>query len=192
MNFADTLEQMNIELGDTNNVTFSVEEKTRALQKAWNDSSVVKVEWDSSLTFTTDTYQYSKPSGIDTVKDIYLSPTNSGVDFPEPISSDLWEVVEDKIQFSPLANRIIPNGNTLYIKGNNKLDYTSDTLGTTNLQEYVIALGGYNTLTLLGFKKANLFLKNDTSMSELIALRREFKQDIKEYRTRLPKEYEGA
>jgi len=101
-------------------------------------------------------------------------------------------VVDTNIHFKKGASSYIPDGYTLYIKGRVKLDPTTDTLPSSNHEEYIIALGGYNTLTLLGYKKANLFLKNDTSMSELINLRREFKQDVREYRAKLLREYENA
>jgi len=191
MDFNDTLDELNITLGDTGDVTFTSDEKTRALTKAWNDSYVTQVVWDSSITFETGTYQYAIPTGLTTVKDIYISASNSSSDAPEPISSDLWEVVGTNIQLSPKA-AFIPNGYTMYLKGNYKLDPNSDTLDTVNLQEYVLANAGFQTLTLLGHKKINLFLKNDTTMSELIALRREFQRDVKEYRLALQKEYENA
>ena len=128
-----------------------------------------------------------------TVTDIYLSPSNNTTsDFPESISPDLYEIVDGYIQFRNLANSIIPSGWTLYLKGNYKYDYTADTLPTDNLQEYVIALGSYNTLTLLTYAKVNLFLKNDTTLSELIALKRELKQEVLELRGKLQRSYEGA
>lgn len=192
MDYDATLDELNIILGDTGNVTFTPEEKQRALTKAWKDPYVVKTDWDASLTFDTSTYQYTMPSSLTTVKDIYLSASNSSSDFPEKISSDLWEVVDGNIQFKPGANSVIPDGNTLYLKGNYKLDPDTDTLPTPGLEEYVLALAGSNTIDLLKYKKANLFLKNDTSMSELIALGRDFKLDVKEARNRLQREYESA
>jgi hypothetical protein len=192
MDFADTEDELNITLGDSGSVTFTPEEKQRALQKAWKDPYVVKTVWDISLTYDSQTYQYAVPTGVTTVKDIYLSPSNTAYDPPEKIASDLWEVVDGYIQFKSLASSIIPQGNTLYIKGNYKYDYATDTITDNNTQEYVIALAGYNTLTLLGFKKANLFLKNDTTMGELVALRRELKQDVVEARGKLAREFEAA
>ena len=52
MDFNTTLEELNITLGDTDNVTFTQEEKIRALRKAWNDPYVVDVVYDSSLVFS--------------------------------------------------------------------------------------------------------------------------------------------
>lgn len=188
MTFAQSLTQLNIVLGDTGDVTFTSDEKTRALTKAWNDQFVVKTVWDSSLTYTNTDYNYTLPATLTTLKDIYISISNSTTDFPEPISSDLWEVIDGVIQFQ---TNNIPTGYTLYLKGNYKIA-TTDTLDTVNLQEYVTANAGYETLTLLLYKKANLFLKNDVTMSELIGMKRDFKQDVKEFRLRLQREYEGS
>jgi len=192
MNYDDTYEQMNLTLDDNDDVTFSPERKARSLQKAWKDSYVVKRVWDETLTFTQDVFSYAVPTALTTVTDIYLSPSNSSSDAPTPISQDLWEVVDGNIRFRNLANSIIPTGYTLYLKGNYKYDYTADTLPTNALQEYVIALGAYNTLTMLTYSKVNLFLKNDTTLAELVALKRELKQDVLELRAKLQRSYEGA
>lgn len=192
MTFEETKTELNITLGDSDNVTFTPEEKIRALQKAWNDSYVVKVVWDSTLTFDASTSTYTIPTGVDTVKGIYLSNNNSADVFPDPIDAGLWSVIDGSIHFSSLAGRTIPQGYTLFIKGGKKYDYATDTLPTVNLQEYVIALAGYNTLMLLGYKKANLFLKNDTSMGELITLKRDLKDDIRESRAKLLREFQAV
>lgn len=191
MDFDETKTELNITLGDTDNVTFTPEEKIRALTKAWNDSYVVKVVWDSTLTFDPSTYQYTIPTSMDTVKGIYISATNSSSSNPDPIDASLWSVIDGNIHFNALAGRSIPTGYTLYIKGGKKIDPDTDTLDTVGLQEYVIALAGYNTLGMLGFKKANLFLKNDTSMGELITLKRDLKDDVREARAKLLREFEA-
>ncbi len=191
MTYAQSLTTLDTILGDAGDITFTPEEKQRAMTRAWDDSYVVNTIWDSSLTFVTNTFSYNIPSTLATVKDIYLSRTNDSTGFPEPISSELWEVVDGAIHFSPTANSIIPNGYTLYLKGNYKVT-TADTIDNVRVEEYVLDLAGVNTLRLLGFKKANLFLKNDLTMGELIALKRELEQDVREGRLRLQKEYEGA
>lgn len=189
MDFQEFLDALNIQLGDTDNFTFTPEEKERALTEAFNDNYVVKIIWNTTLTFAVGTYQYAKPSGVDVVKDIYIKADNSQ-DYPEKIDSSLWEVVGDNIQFKRGAY-IIPAGYTLYIKGSTK--YTiEDTINETNLQEYVLTVAQYRCLKLLGNKKVNRFLKNDTTMSELIVLKRDLEQDMLSYRRRLPREYEVA
>lgn len=189
MDFATAKTELNTLLGDSSNTTFTDTEKTRALTKAWNDSFVVTTVWDSSLVYKQGVYQYQSP--LTTVKDIYLSPLGDSTPFPDPISNDLWELVAGNIQFTSRVDAIIPDGSTLYLKGNYKLA-TDDTLDAVNLQEYVLSLAGYNTLTMLSHKKANLFVKNDITMGELLALRQQLMVDIKEARARLPKEYESV
>lgn len=178
-------------LGDSADTTFTPAEKTRALTKAFNDPYVVNPVWDTSLTYTQGTYQYSLPAALSTLQDIYISPSGSTQPFPSPIDNNMWELVNGKIQFRQRADYTIPNGYTLYLKGRYSVKST-DTITDPDMQEYVLALAGYNTLTMLGHKKANLFVKNDTTMGELIGLRRELLAEVKEYRARLPKEYESA
>jgi hypothetical protein len=191
MDFATSLTTLDTILGDSDNVTFSVAEKTRAMTRAWNDSFVVTEVWDTSLTYAQGTYQVALPATLTTLKDIYISASGSVQPMPDPISNDLWEIVNGNIQFNQKADNTIPNGYVLYLKGNKKTT-VSDTITPVNMQEYVLALAGYNTLTLLGHKKANLFVKNDVTMGELLGLRQQFATDVKEARTRLPKVYESA
>lgn len=193
MDFDATLDELNITLGDTDNVTFTPEEKQRVLTKAWNDSYVVQAETDSTLTFSVGTNTYAIPDGMTTVTQVGISPSNSlTTDFVDPIGSDLWEVQESSLVFKNAANRTIPDTYTLYLKGKKKLDPESDSIENADLQEYVIALAGYNTLTLLGHKKANLFLKNDTTVAELVTLKRELGADVSYLRGKLATEFEGA
>ena len=190
MDFSTGLSTLDTILGDSGDITFTSAEKTRALTKAWNDPYVHSDGWDTSLTYAQGTYQYTKPTAVDTIQDIYISPSGSTQPFPAPIDSDLWDLVAGKIQFQQRADYTIPDGYTLYIKGRKKLA-TTDSITDVQLQEYVLSLAGYNTLTMLGHKKANLFVKNDTTMAELIGLRRELLAEVKEMRARLPKQFES-
>lgn len=190
MDFADLLEQLNINLGDTDNFTFTPEEKTRALTEAFNDSYAVKTVWDSTTVFDTETYQYAVPGTMNTVKDIYLSASNSTSDEPEKISANLWEVIGTNIQFKNGANRVITDGFTLYIKGSYK--YTiADTVTETNLQEYISTVAQLKCLKSLGTKKLNRFLKNDTSVAEIVGWRNVLTQEVAEARRRLPRDFEA-
>lgn len=190
MDYSDTLDALNIQLGDSGNITFTPEEKARALQKAWNDSFVVKTVWDATTIWAVNTFSYVMPATMDAVKDIYV---NRNVDSGnEPIAADLWEVIDGNMKFRTATNRIFTVGNIVYVKGNYKFDWNTDTLPTTNLQEYVLASAGFNTISLLKYKKANLFLKNDTTVSELIGLGREFDTERKELRGKLLREVQGA
>lgn len=191
MNEAALKAKLNLRLNDTDNFTFTDEEKTEVLDEAIHDDLVVSPVWDSSLTFQTSTYQYTVPVTMTTIQDIYIRTSNSTDTEPETISSRLWEVVDGKLQFKNNAGDVIPQGYTLYLKGNYKYT-TTDTISEINVQEYVLNLAQLNCLNMLGVKKALKFLKNDTSMSEIIAVKRELERKVGQYKQRLPRSFEGA
>lgn len=191
MNFAALKATLDIRLGDTDNFTFTSEEKDETLTEAFNDESVVSEVWDSTLVFDTSTYQYAKPAGVDVVRDIYIKRSNASDTEPEKIDSSLWEVVKGNIQFSRGAFNIIPDGYTLYIKGKTKYTIAS-TIAETSIQEYILNLAQLHCLNMLGIKKSLKFLKNDTSMSEIIAVKRELERKVTQYRQRLPRAFEVA
>lgn len=191
MDFTALKAELNIRIGDTDNFTFTIEEKTSALTEAINDESVVKPSWNDSVTFDSSTYQYAKPSTVDVVKDIYMKRSASTDVFPEKIDSSLWEIVGSNIQFKPISSRFIPDGTVLYLRGSDK--YTiSDTIAETNVQEYILNLSQLHLYTMLGTKKAFKFLKNDTSISEIVTMRRELERKVADYKRRLPRSFEVA
>ena len=193
MNYTESLAEVNLTLNDSDDTTFTPEQKARAVKKAWNDSYVVSDVTDNSLVFVTGTRSYAKPSGFTTVTGIGISASNNlAADFVSPVGTDLWTVQGSNIVFKNNANSVIPTGYVLYITGRKKLDWNTDTLDTTSLQEYVIALGSLNSLTLLSYTKVNLFLKNDTSLGEIIALKRELEQDVTRLRAKLASDFETA
>jgi hypothetical protein len=191
LDYATAQTTLNTIIGDSTDVTFSSSEKQRAVTKAWNDPYVVNEVWNTSLTYATGTYQYTRPAALTSVQDIYVSLTGSSSPFPDPIDASIWEDVNGKIQFNSLADRIIPSGSVLYLKGHYKLT-TSDSIANADMQEYVLALAGVYTLKMLTHKKANLFTKNDVTMSELITLKRDLQQDVTDLRRRLRTSWESA
>lgn len=191
MDFANFLAELNIRLGDSDDFTFTPEEKTSILTEAINDENVVKTVWDTTLTFDSQTYQYAIPSGLTAISDIGISPSNSTSDEPQTISGSYWSVVGSNIQFTNGTNGIITTGYTLYVRGRYK--YTiNDTITETNLQEYVLKAAQYRALGQLSNKKLLRFLKNDTSVAEIVALRRELERDLAGYKRRLPRAFEAA
>jgi len=182
---------LNLRLGDTNNFTFTTDEKSEALNEAFNDESVVSQVWDSSLIFHVNTFQYARPATISVIQDIYIRRSNTTDIEPERINSLFWEVVGSNIQFKPPTNNTIPDGYTLYLKGKSK--YTaSSTITEKNVQEYVLNLAQLHCLNMLGVKKALSFLKNDTSVNEIVAVKRELERKVAQYRQRLPRSFENA
>lgn len=189
MDYDELLAEVNITLGDTTNVTFTPEEKRRALTKAFKDQYVVQDVWDATGIFDNTNYLLTIPTGMTTITDIGIKPSTSA--FPVSVESTYWDVVDGNIHWSEDARNGITNGTTLYALGRKKLT-VDDIVTDEAVQEYIIALTSLNTLTLLGYKKANLFLKNDTTMGELIALKRELQADVREMRNRFAKRFQDA
>lgn len=187
MDQTQLLAELNKRIGDTDNFTFTSDEKTSALTEAINDEYSVTPKWDTSLTFTQGTYQYPKPTGVDSVQDIYIKPSGS-TDYPEKIDSSFWEVIGSNIHFKA-GSDIIPTGYTLYIKSKTKYD-TSDTISEVSVQEYILKLAQLRLYQIMLNKKSMRFLKNDTSVNEIVTIKRELEQDVAKYRQRLPRAFE--
>lgn len=187
MDVDNFLTELNIRIGDSDNFTFTPEEKTSALTEAINDSYVVRQGWDTTLSYTAGTYQYPLPTGTTVVLDIGIKRDNSQ-DNPESIGGG-WSVVANNIQFSGLSS--IPSAYTMYLLTAYK--YTSsDTIAETNLQEYVLSLAQLRLYKIMLAKKTMRFLKNDTTVSEIVATKRDLEQDVARYRQTLPKAYQPA
>ena len=159
-----------------------------AVVEAWNDGWVATPVWDTSLTFSQSTYQYTLPSTVSVVDAIYLKRSTDN--FPEEIDSSLWEVVNGAIIFNQKGNFSIPDGFGLQIRGKYKLAQADD-IPTTDfaLKNYVINLAAWIILRQLTFKKITAFLNNDTSVSELINFRSSVERDVQRYRAQLQQSY---
>lgn len=189
MDYDELEDKLNIRLGDTDNFTFTPEEKQDALTEAFNDSHVLTPVWDSSLTYDVGTYQYALPSGVSVVQDVYIKNDNN-LDEPGKIDSNLWEIVDGNLHFKP-GSTVIPDGWTIYLKGYTKYD-SDDTIAETGVWEYILNLAQLKLMRMLGVKKSLRFLKNDTSMAEVVAIKRELENEVNEYRRRLPRSWEVA
>lgn len=171
-------------LGDTLN-QISADRLTQAIKQAWNDQWVCKPVFDTtSLTYVAGTYQYAVPSSMTTVDAIYLQRDTTVP--PEEIGSELWEVVDGDIIFSKRTYFVIPGGWALQLRGKYKLT-ASDSIDASDyaLQNYVVNLAAWIALRQLGFSRVMAFLKNDTSMSELVAFRNMVEKDMLRYRAQL-------
>ena len=182
MQFTNFLTQLNLMLGDSNNFALSTDQKSQNLTAAFNDNWAVTVAWDNSLTFSISQYQYAIPPTITNVTDIYLERDVS--QFPEAISRELWEVVQGNIQFNNMAHWTIPDTYPLWLKGYYKIQ-TTDTITDVRLQQYILSLAGWFCLRNLTYTKLNSFLRNDTTIQELIASRTEMMRDITTFRQQL-------
>lgn len=189
MNFVAGLVELNTLLNDGDNFTFTTDQKTQALTNAWNDSDVVRPVWDGSVIFSVNSYQYAIPASMTMVKDIYLERYTGA--FPEPIGNELWEVVAGNIQFLHNAHLVIPDSYQLWIKGGYKLT-TNDSLDTVALQNYVVSKAAYLTLRQLAYMKGLRFLRNDTTMADIVNLRNQMREDMQMWRLQLQREFQAA
>lgn len=190
MTFANSLTQLNILLSNVSGFAFNSDETNQILTDAWNDKYAVNpIVWDESLTFSISNFTYAIPATLTTVSDIYV--TRSSTDFPTVVDRKLWRVVGSNIKFMDGALQAIPDGYTLRLKGRYKVT-TSDTITDTGLQQYIVALAGYNALRYLLFKRTMQFLKNDTSVAEIVASRRELYADVIRWRQQLQSEFMGV
>lgn len=180
MNFSTALSNLNIDLGDTDNFTFTNEEKTRALTQAWDDPYNVSVAWDETLTYDSSVYTYTAPATIEYFKGLYYKSDSTS--FPKQLDSDSYTIIDGIIYINADYQYSIPNGSTLCVKGAKQLTVDDDL--ANNRIEYVLKLARYNTLSMLGGKKANKFLQNDTSMAEIMAVRQTLEKEIANMRRR--------
>jgi len=187
MNYAALKTELNIQLGDTDNFAFTSEEKDSILTEAIQDSFVVKKVSDISLLFVTDTWEYDVPSTITVINDVSIQVDTT--QDPETIALP-YQVVARKLQFKGRSN-LIPDGSTIFIRGSYK--YTvSDTIAEIRLQQYVLKLAQIIAMDEIGIKKILKFVKNDTSVSEIIAIKRELERKVSQHRASLPREFQAA
>lgn len=189
MNFDDSKTQLNVLLSNTSGFVFNDQEITQILTDAWQDKWAVEPVWEDSLVFSASAYQYTIPDDLTTVSAVYVQRTST--DMPEEVSGELWEVVAGELQFNDRAYQTIPDSTQLFLRGKYKVTI-DDSVDDVALQEYIVALAGYNALRYLLFKKTNQFLRNDTSVSEIIATRRELFNDVVQWRHQIGSEFVNA
>jgi hypothetical protein len=182
MELSDFLTNLNNMLGDSNNFALTTDQKTQNLTSAFNDNYAVTPVWDNSLTFSISTYQYELPSTINVVQDVYLERDVS--QFPEAISRELWEVVAGNLQFNNVAHWTIPDTYPLWLKGYYKVTI-DDEIDDVRLQEYILSLAGWFCLRNLQYTKLNSFLRNDTTIQDLMQSRQAMWQDVINFRQQL-------
>lgn len=188
MTFTAALDELNILLGDSDNFTFTPEEKTRALTEAWRDRYVVQPA-SASTTYDQSTRSYTF-TGVGVIKNLQYSTTDV---WDRTIPGSAWDLENGTVYIDYDFRYSMPTGATLTAIGRTKLATTDDVNDTNvDLIEYVLTLAHYNTLKLLGAKKTNRFIKNDTNMNEIIAMRRDLQTDIREKRQSLARSYERA
>ena len=186
--FDDALTELKTLTSQTTNFTFTDDEMTQALQEAWNNSYVCKKVVDTSTSFQAGTYTYSIPTGMDVVVGIWYQP--SSTDPIQQLDRRLYMIQDGNIYFIDDVARWLNDTLTLTIIGRKKLT-TTDTLDADNLVNYVISLAAYLLLKRLSYKMTFQFLRNDTSMGDIINARRDMQADVLTYKQALQREFEA-
>lgn len=187
--FADALTQLKLLTSQTANFTFTDDELTQALQTAWNDTYVC-IPVTKEVDFVSGVWQYAIPTGMTTVTGIRF--LRSADDFPEPVAKELWSVnpATNSVEFSLIARNYFQDAYTVYYDGRYKLQ-TTDNLTTDALVNYVLANAAYILLRNLFLKRSFVFLRNDTSMSDIVNARRDMQGDMLRYKQALQRSFEA-
>lgn len=178
--YNDMLTRLSTMLSDSADRTYSSSEKQEFLNSAYNDPLVFKIIRDTSLTSGTEDPDYTLPATVNEVLDVMIDNQSDG--FPERLDRSSYEVIGGVLYFD-YSQKYLPTGKTLVIIGKEKLTTTDDL--PEFLQEYVLHLGTIYALEFLKNKFATRFLKNDISMTELIAAINTHRQRVQELRKSL-------
>lgn len=166
MTYDEGLAELDTILGDADDFTFTPEEKQRSLTQAWRDRYICIPVTNISNTYSNATQDYTVTS-VPIPSELAYSTAST---WSKPLPSEAWSFSGTTLTIDSDFRFIIPDGSTLRLKGRQKLTITDD-IDNEQMIEYVLTLAHLNTLKLLGAKKTNRFIKNDTNMNEIIALR---------------------
>lgn len=174
-------DKLNTRLGDATDRTYQSSEKTEFLNSAINDEYVFDIVRDDSITTVADQASYDiSGTGVTDVIDVSIDIRGDG--YPEPMARSAYDVVGDTLYFDGVYKGL-PADKTLIILGRGKLT-TTDTIPEF-LQEYVLTLAHIEALMELATTYTTRFLKNDVTLSEIIAQKRELEAKANRLRVTL-------
>jgi hypothetical protein len=156
--------RLSVLIRDPTNSTWSQIEVGEALAEAVdNDQWLLQKRRDTTLTSIAGQSIYPLPSGFVSVDEMAIDFYNDG--FGLPIDRTSWDTDDDNIYFQRRVKNL-PAGHTLIITGLYKL--TSTDVIPPRYQNYVLHLAAISLLEMLTFSKTGKFLKNDTTMAEIM------------------------
>lgn len=182
MFFTDLKTRLNVELRDSDNATFTDAEKVEALTKAIEEEAVAVVEESNATTFTNGTRNYGLGPNIRQIYSIGIDPSNQGN--PYPLDKESYDWTAPNLTFQAPYVQGIPTNTVLYIKWLRKLTIADDI--PAQVYPYVLNQAVYYTTRLLLAGKINRFLRNDTSVSEILNAGQAAKQDALRLKKSLP------
>lgn len=129
------------------------------------------------------------PSTLTTVREISIIRT-TGIS-PERISSDTYEVVDGVLTFNKLIDNYLGTTYTLYLKGFYKIA-TTDNLTNVRQINYVINLAAEILLNNLVLKRTFVFLRNDTTLADIVRALQVVQGNVLRYKQALHREFESS
>lgn len=180
LSFSQMKTRGKVKLRDTTNVTLTDSEHTENLKSALYDPYVYIIDRDDNTTTVANQANYDVPDGMTEVTDIMIDLYDNG--YPVRVERQGYDVINGVIYFD-LRHQSIPDGKTMIIIGKAKLDENS--LIPDFLQEYVFQLYMIETFEMIKTSLTTRFVKNDITMSEIIASINTHKSRAAELRSQL-------
>jgi len=162
---ATILSRFNKRMRDTEDRTFTSSEKDEFYAAALDDPYCTKLSRDDSLTIVANQPTYEMPEGfVGNLTDIGYDVNDYG--YTHYLDRQAFEVLDDLLIFH-YSYQNLPAGKTLYLIGQKKLATTDDV--PEYLVPYIIELMSIEAFETLKSGLTTRFLKNDITMSEIIA-----------------------
>lgn len=170
----ELLRRLNVELRDATNITFTVEEKEEMLRKAVSDRLVYSVV---EITQTIASSQRLYPIS-DTYTQVLAVGYDSAADgFPVDLPGDAYDFLNNNLVINRRYMGLVA-GRTLHIEVAKKWSITDNI--PDYLADYIVAKAVTYSAQFLTNQRINLFLKNKTTVGELMARINEAKQTVRE------------
>lgn len=162
--FLDIKTRLNTELGDSDNATFSDTEKNEALTRAFEDEMVAVIERDTSVVITNSLTDYTLLSSIRAIYEIKVDTDGTGN--YRKLSAEAYDYIQPILELTYGYATALPSGSRLKITQLRKLGVNDDI--PSKYVPYVLNQAIAETVAQLQNKKINRFLRNDTTMAELL------------------------
>lgn len=156
--------RLNTKLRDSADRTFTSSEKDEFYTTACEDEYVYKIAQDTSLTVVAGSFSYAMPTGFTEVTDFGFDANGDGSVYY--LDRNDWEVIDGNIILYRMVTGL-PTGATITVVGKQKL--TDSDVIPDYLTSYLLELCLIEAFEELKTSLTTRFLKNDISMSEIIA-----------------------
>lgn len=159
------VDRFNKRIRDTDDRTFTSSEKEEFYAAALDDPYCTKLSKDTTVTIVANQAAYTLPTGfVGNLTDVGYDVNDYG--YTHYLDRQAYEVIDGELIFH-YSYKQLPAGKTLHLIGQKKLA-TSDNV-PEYLVPYIIELMSIEAFETLKSGLTTRFLKNDITMSEIIA-----------------------